>query len=110
MTGDSRHYIQRPIERTPISAIERTRSSLGIATLELSSPLAPRSGERVGERGRVPAVRVAYWDVQPPSTTIAWPVMLRAAGETKNAVIPASSSMPMNTPLGIGLSMISPIT
>ena len=42
--------------------------------------------------------------------TIVWPVMFRAAGETRKLVTPASSSMLMNTPFGIGLSMIWEMT
>ena len=43
--------------------------------------------------------------VQPPSTTIVCPVMLRAAGEARKFAMPASSSIPTNTPLGMGCSM-----
>ena len=55
-------------------------------------------------------LRGGYCAVQPPSTTIAWPLMLRAAGEIKKEVIAASSSTPMKTPFGIGFSMTSLIT
>src|SRR5574337_2025152 len=45
--------------------------------------------------------------VQPPSTTMVWPVMLRAGAEIRNATMPAISSMPMKARFGMGLSMIS---
>src|SRR5690625_3845075 len=57
-----------------------------------------------------PRLERRYGSVQPPSTTMVCPVMLRAAGDIRKAAMPATSSMLITAPLGIGLSMISSIT
>src|SRR5690625_7442041 len=54
-----------------------------------------------------PRLERRYCTVQPPSTTMVCPVMLRAAGDIRKAAMPASSSMLIKTHLGMGLSMIS---
>ena len=51
-----------------------------------------------------------YRIVHPPSMVMVWPVMLRAAEETRNSMVAATSSTVMNAFLGIGSSMILLIT
>lgn len=53
---------------------------------------------------------IPYRTVQPPSTLIVSPLMFLAYGPIKNSVMPPSSSISMNRPLGIGFSIISLIT
>ncbi len=41
-----------------------------------------------GKQRCLPMCSGSYWTVQPPSTVMAWPVMLRAASLTRKATIP----------------------
>ena len=94
----------RSVARTlPICPGPSLKAKVRLLPLALQGMPSPQSRRAV--RNVFP--RRFYCAVQPPSSAMACAVMLRAASLMRNSAEPASSSISMKRPLGMGLSIMS---